>query len=376
MKTRSELGGPTENAALLYYQAFLLYETPDATLEQMLKDFRAGEIGSNETFRTHIEKNRRVIEHVVKAASLAQCDWGYDYSQGIDLTLANLRPARLIAFLLSTEARLLAEQGDYRTALDHGVTAYKMALHIVDRTMLTYLVGISLSALANRAIQAVLAVMPGDVDTLHRLKVQLSQIRDTFPSLENAVTQEGQVCAAAMRKDKAQVVLRVLEQDNEEFAAGPLRPRIQTGDEAFFERNRTHWFRAIAAVIEVLKSGQPYSQTYAQLRELQEKLTVESLDNPDATFTGILLPAAHRMYLLSTRFQTHFNAVQTAIDLYTLKARTGKLPDTLPAGMALDLFSGQPFEYEKARDHFTLRCQAKEDPEKAQANQYEYKLRQ
>jgi hypothetical protein len=375
MKTQSQRGGWTENAALLYYQAFLLYEKPEDTLKQMLGEFRAGEIGSNEAIRAHIEKNRRAIEYAVKAASVVHCDWGYDYSEGIDLTLPNLFPVRHLAWLLSTEVRLLTEQGDYRTALDRCVTMHQMALHAVDKAMITYLMGISFGAVANRRIQAVLAVMPGDVDMLQGLKDQLSQIQAAFPPLENAVTQEGQIWTALMHKEKAQVALQVLEPDFGELAGRPYKQRIETGDEAFFERNRTHWLQSIATFVDVLKSGQPYPQIYAQLGELEQKQQLESLDNPDATFTALLLSAAHRIYLLTTRFQTHFNAVLTAIDLYIIKVNTGSLPDTLPAGMPLDLYSGQPFEYEKAPGHFTLRCRAKEDPVDAEVKQYEFKFK-
>ena len=373
MKTRSEQGGWTENAALLYYQAFLLYEKPDATTEQMLDDFRAGKIGANETIRTHLEKNRRVIEYAVKAASLPHCDWGYDYSQGIDLTIVNSSAVKEIAFLLSTEAQALAEQGDYRAALDRCVTLHKMALQVVDRPLITYLRGIGTSGAANRAIQNVLAAVPNDAEALNRLKVQVSQIQEAFPALENAITQEGQVCAATMRKDKVPVVIRVLEQDDKDFAASVTRQRLLAGDEAFFERNRTHWFNTIATLAGALKSGQPYPQVYAQLGELEKKLTGESKDNPDATFTGFSLCTVERIYLLETRLRTHFNAVQTAIDFYIIKAQTGSLPNTLPAGMPLDLFSGAPFEYEKASDHFTLRCRGAES-DKDIPNEYLFKL--
>jgi hypothetical protein len=375
MKTQSQRGGWAENAALVYYQAFLLYEKPEDTLKQMLNEFRAGEIGSNEAIRTYVEKNRRVIEYAVKAASVPHCDWGYDYSEKIDLTLPNLFPVRHLAWLLSTEVRLLAEQGDYRTALDRCVTMHKMALHAVDKSMTTYLVGIAVGALANRTVQTVLATMPGDVDTLQRPKAQLSQIQTAFPLLENAVTQEGQIWTAIMHKERAKVALQVLEPDFEKFTVRPHKQRIETGDETFFERNRTHWLQAIAALVDVLKSGQPYPQIYAQLLDLEQKQQLESLDNPDATFTALLLPATYRIYLLTTRFQTHFNAVRAAIDLYIIKAQTGTLPDTLPAGMPLDLYSGQPFEYEKAPDHFTLRCRAKEHPVDAEVKQYEFKLK-
>jgi len=362
--------GQGDNAALLYYQAFLLYEKPDAALDEMMSDFRAGKIASNETIREHIERNRRVIELAVKAANTPKCDWGYDYSQGIALTVPH---TQTIAYLLLTEARLLAEQGDYQPALDRCMTTHKMALHAVDKLLVTYLIGIAISGATNRTTQQMLPAVPGDVEALNRFKTQLSQIQNEFPSLEGALIQESQVCVTTMRKDKTQVIVR--EMDDSAFADSPIGKQLLAGDEAFFERNRTHWFKAIATLTSTLKSGQPYPQMYATLRDLGQKLGGEWKENPDATLTGISLAATERIYLLATRLQTHFNAVETAIDLYVTRARTGKLPDTLPAGSPPDLFSGKPFAYEKTADRFILRCQAKEEPEKAEANQYEFKLR-
>jgi hypothetical protein len=375
MKTMSKESGSIENAALLYYQAFLLYEKPDAAMGKMLHDFQVGKIDLNETIRKHIERNRRVIEYVVKAASLPHCDWGYDYPQGISLTVVSLGEVRLIGFLLSAQARWLAEQGDYRTGLDRCMVLHQLALHTVDRPIITYVVGIAVSGLANRMIQTVLAALPGDVDALDRLKAQLSRIQDAFPSLENILTQEGQLYASTMQKDKAETLLKIAGEAYENFAANPAYQRIATGDEAFFEGNRRHWFNAIAALCEAMKAGQGYPQTYAQVHELEEKLRGAFHDNPDALFTSTLLPTVHRIYQLTVRLHTHFNAVKTAIDLYIIKAKTGKLPDSLPAGTPLDLYSGQPFEYEQAQDHFTLRCRAKEDPKDAEVKQYEFKLR-
>lgn len=375
MKTMPKESGSIENAALLYYQAFLLYEKPDAAMGNMLHDFQVGKIDLNETIRKHIERNRRVIEYAVKAASLAHCDWGYDYSEGICLTLVTLREIRFIGFLLSAEARQLVEQGDSRTAMDRCMAMYQLALHSVDRPLMTYVIGLALSGWANRTIQAVLAALPGDFDALGRLKAELGRIQDAFPSLENALRQEGQLWASVMRKDKAEMLLKIAGEDDEDFAASPLYQQIATGDESFFEGTRKHWLDAIAAFGEALKAGQPYPQMHAQLGELEEKLRKEFQDNPNALFTSALLPAAHRLYQLTIRLHTHFNAIKTAIDLYAIKARTGELPDTLPAGAPFDLYSSQPFEYERAQDHFTLRCRAKEDPRDAEVKQYEFKIR-
>ncbi len=375
MKTMSKESGSIENAALLYYQAFLLYEKPDAAMGDMLHDFQVGKIDLNETIREHIERNRRVIEYVVKAASLSHCDWGYDHSEGPGLTLVTLREIRFIGFLLSAEARRLVEQGDYRTALDRCTVMYQLALHSVDRPVMTYVIGLAVGGQANRTVQAVLAALPGDVDALDRLKAELSRIQDAFPSLESALRQEGQLWASIMRKDRVETLLKIAGEDDENFGASPAYQRIAAGDEAFFEGTRRHWLDAIAALAETLKAGQPYPQTCAQLGELEEKPRKEFQDNPDALFAAALLPAAGRLYQLTIRLHTHFNAIKTAIDLYAIKARTGTLPDTLPAGTPLDLYSGQPFEYEKSADRFTLRCRAKEDPRDAEVRQYEFKLR-
>jgi len=376
MEMQSQRSGCTENAALLYYQAFLLHEKPsEDTLKQMVDESGTGEIGSNEAIRACIEKNRRAIEYAVKAASVAHCDWGYDYSQETDLTLPNLRPLRLTAILLSTEARLLAEQGDYRTALDRCMVTYKMSRNAVDKPLVTYLIGIGTSGLTNRVIQKVLGTMPGDVQTLNRLKTQLSQVQASFPSLADALTQEAQVCAMSMRKDRIPAMVRILEEDDAQFARSETRTRLLTGDEAFFERNRTYWFRSIDTLAATVQSGRPYAQVYAELEGLGRRFSEESKDNPDATLTAISLPGEHRVYMLATRLHTHFNALQTAIDLYVAKTRMGRLPDSLPAGSPTDRFSGQPFAYERTQDGFLLRCREEEDPEKTEANQYEFQIK-
>ncbi|MBN1506886.1 MAG: hypothetical protein JW955_08570 [Sedimentisphaerales bacterium] len=364
----------TDNAALLYYQACLLYGQPDETLAQMLTDFRDGKIASNEPIRKHIEANLRVIEYVVKASDLPRCDWGYDYSQGLDLTLVHLSSIKRIAFLVAANARLYAEQGDYRTALDRCMMVHKMALQETDRMAVTYLMGVAMSAMANSTIQNLLIGISRDVGALNQTEAQLSQTQDAFPSLQYVITQEGQVLAASIRKEKAQDRVRDMAQEDVDTTAACAR--ILAGDDAFFQRNRSHWLNAISSIVAVLDSKLPYTQTRSKLDELDAQITESAKTNPDATFTGLLLPAISRIYGLSTRLQGHFNALRAATELYAIRARTGQLPDVLPADAPTDPFSGQAFVYEKANDHFTLRCSEKEEPAKAEANAYEFKLGQ
>ena len=57
-----------------------------------------------------------------------------------------------------------------------------------------------------------------------------------------------------------------------------------------------------------------------------------------------------------------------------IKAKTGKLPDTLPAGLPGDLFSSKPFGYEKTPEGFILRCQGK-DLGRNEVYEYEFKMK-
>jgi len=63
----------------------------------------------------------------------------------------------------------------------------------------------------------------------------------------------------------------------------------------------------------------------------------------------------------------------TAVDIYIINAKTGKLPDAIPASLPKDMFSGKDFEYEKTADGFILRCQGR-DLLKDEVHEYEFKV--
>jgi hypothetical protein len=65
--------------------------------------------------------------------------------------------------------------------------------------------------------------------------------------------------------------------------------------------------------------------------------------------------------------------VRAAVELYVANEKTGRLPETLPAGLPKDLFSGEDFEYKKTEAGFMLRCRGK-DLDKDEIHQYEFKV--
>jgi hypothetical protein len=78
--------------------------------------------------------------------------------------------------------------------------------------------------------------------------------------------------------------------------------------------------------------------------------------------------------MVDLRDKNQTDAVRVAIDVYIIKAKTGRLPGSLPTGSPKDLFSGEDFEYQKTSDGFVLRCRGK-DLQKDKIHEYEFKVR-
>jgi hypothetical protein len=365
-----------DNAALLYYQAFLLYEKPDAAMDKMLTSFRKGEIASNDAIDKFMEKNRPVIDMVVRAASIDECDWGYDYSQGVELSMPNLSRVRQLAFLLSANARWLADQGNYQTALDRCLVMRKMGLQVCDKTLISYLVGTAVDALANSATEQVLGSAPPDANVLSRFKADLARIGARFPSAATSLAQESEVCAMTMTHDKMQTQIQLAHEMGTDMASDAVTKRLQQGDEAFYKRNREFYLRMMRKLTSVLEANLSYAKTNAAIDELAGQLNEQMKDDPDATLASLALDPASvkRIYQLSVRRRTHFNAIMAAIDLYIAVAREGRLPASLPPDSPVDLFSGKPFTYAKTADGFVLRCQAKETSDK-EPEEYAFKVK-
>lgn len=366
LATSAAVAQPPDNAALLYYQAFLLYEKPDETMSKMLEDFHSGKIGANEVIQQHIEKNRRVIDFIVTAADTANCDWGYDYSQGFDLVMPNLAQLRRMSYLIEAEAKLLGEQGDYRTALERCLSMHKMALHAADRTIIGYLVAIAIGARANTAIPAILKNTPPEPATLKWLRNELFVLSSKQVSAQPALQMEQEVALASATLEGLEQLGRCLMLDPNEME------RLRGLDQGLIEQNRDYYTNYMASALAALSGSETYEQIYTKLKKLDEQLKAVA-EEPGSAMAAALAPGVWRIYAQDIRAKTHSNAIRTGVDIYIIKAETGRLPDALPAGLPKDLFSGKDFEYEKKDAGFVLRCQAR-DLLKDVVHEYEFKV--
>jgi len=370
LSTQSAFAYPPDNAAVLYYRACLFYQSDKAMMSKVT-DLLKGRIEVDEDIKKYVATNGHTIDSALTAADVKNCDWGVDYSKGFSTVLPHYVPLRDIAKLILADAKILAAQGDYETALSHCVSIHKMARHVSDGIIISYLVGIAFEDLANNCIQNILADMPQDSEALTCFKNELVDIETRTPSMKAAVSKDFKAWSADARIEKKDELLRFL---NDECLSFPeyASERLKNADEEFFERNRDYSQNFVNQQIAAFDLA--YEQAYTRLKELSEIPSKDAAKNPDATLTVALVPAVGKLYGQGIKVQTFSNAIRAAVDIYIIMAKTGRLPDELPAGLPKDLFSSEDFEYEKIDDGFILRCQGK-DLLKDEIHEYEFKIK-
>ena len=363
---------PPDNAAVLYYKALLMLKEPSEDVKNMMRDLRDGKTRANDQIRQYLHENRHVVEFTETAAEARDCDWGHDFSKGLSMLMPELSKLRMTAFILTAKAQVLAEEGEYRAALSKCLTIHKMARHVSDSTLISYLVSASLGNLANERIGDFLSSMPQDAETLLWLKSRVVAVSVNVPSIRGAMVREKDIVIQEIRREKIDGLLEALDDDflkdagNAETVA-----KVRKGDLNFFKDSREYYANFMDETIAALDL--PYSESHRKLKELSARIDKDAKDNPVAIMAALLVPATGRVRTIGTKSGTFFNATRTAIEIYIVKAKTGRLPEKLPADLPKDLFSGEDFEYEKKKDGFVLRCRGK-DLDKDETFQYEFKV--
>ena len=338
---------PPDNAAVLYYKAAMSYEVDDE-MKNMLADLKSGDIELNNKIREFVNKNRLIIDTVLDATEVKNCDWGLDISQGADFLLPQLGSFRKLVYLIIADAKILAKDGDYQEALSRYMSLYKMANHINDRVFVCYLVGISIHALANGCVTEIMSEMPQNTENLIKLKTQFYEIAGTPPSYKQALWGERDAMLMFMTPEYLPDVIRLCDINES------CKEKYMSLDDSALEHNRNYFKNYYTSIIDAFEM--PYVQGYTTMKDLEKEMTKNCVNDPDKILACTLLPAVNRIFSLTTRLATHNNAIKAALEIYLIKAKTGTLPKSLPAGLPKDMFSGEDFDYEQTDDGFTLRC--------------------
>lgn len=358
-----------DNAALIYYQAFLLHKQPDEPTGKSFADFVKGTAGPGSEVKQYVQDSRSAIDYAVRAGEREQCNWGFVYSKGFSLALPQLAQCRSLAMLMLGEARLLAAEGSYREALERCLSVKKLARHVGDGLVISLLVRHAIDALAEDCIRDIVGLTPPDPQMLEWLKGQVVTASTGPASVVNGLKIEQEVFLETMQMDRLPELLAGLKD-----SVNPS-PRLPAKlDEEFLAKNREYYVRFMTTLQATLAGPMSYVEKWSALRTMMNRLPQEAEKETGATLTATLVPALGKVYGIDVKAQARANALRVGLELLTAKAQTGKLPDRLPANTLKDPFSGQDFQYQKTAAGFVLRCQGK-DLDKDQTYEWEFKVK-
>jgi len=363
-----------DNAALLYYQAYIAYEKSDDTMNDMVSDLSRGKIEPNERIRKYIENCREAIDNAVAAAEIPNCNWGLRYSKAFEMSLSHLAQTRKLAFIISAEIRILAADGEYKKALNRCLTLHRISKHMGDETIISFLVAMALGRMADNQIQYVLGEMPQDMKTLTWLKSQLAIIDSRTLSSRGTTEYERELSLEHMQLDKLKQLIEIVN-------GKPIKPnskeaeQLRNVDQTTIDKNRAYYIKHMDTLQTILSTPINYQKVYPELKSLNEQPKKDVAENNiDAYITSIVSPAFDKIISVETRDKTFSNAVKAAIEIYIHKAKTGQLPETLPEGLPKDLFSGKDFRCKKTTNGFVLSCRGR-DLDKNEIYSYEFKVK-
>ncbi len=362
---------PPDNAAVLYYKAFMLYK-PDDTMDDMLGDYVKGKTALNETITEFLTKRKtqRIIAAVTDASQMQNCDWGLNLDEGFEMEMPYLSSFRRLSYLILADAKLLAEQGDHKAGLSQCLVAKKMAVHAGDDTLVSFLVSVAINALANSAIQDILN-SDIDIPTLNWLKEQLQSIQTIQPQVKDALVND--LSIALNWKEQA-----IKEIPVESFSNDPKDQQkfkeIINNDE-LLAKNIEYFKQHMNLVIQAFSL--PYPKGYEKLKEIGDLPGKDAKSNPEAYFTAVFFPAVSKVYILDLRARANEYALNCAVNIFIENAKYKKLPDSLPANSPVNPFSGEPFIYEKTNEGFILKCDENSVPqeEKKYMDKYEFEYK-
>ncbi len=383
-----------ENAALLYHHALLAYDEPDPCTARVLNTVSRG--GPPDTrVRVYLGRSLPTIELAQIASQMPQCHWGPMQAgeQQLDLNLGI--PLRQLGRLLDADARTLAADGHYRSALARCLTLRRLAHHTGAETYNLYSISQSIHTLALLATVQVLSTGSLDARTLTWLKTQLAAApgtpfepaqalhrwRDTELQFwrtrpqGRAFTRDLVLAKVPDPNDRRDLAL--LTDDQLQVIALQAERKVPglygiSAPPQLLERAQQACDTYLNSALQIMKADLSYREKHAQLQALVDLLDERAVAGDPIAILSEAPKVVELYHRLLVRNATYDNLVTAAIEILLVKARTGYPPQTLPRGLPKDLYTNRDFGYERIDKGFLLRF----DPDnlsRVQVRQFEFR---
>ncbi len=318
-------------------------------------------------------RNCPATEIAMTASRIAYCDWGVNPSNYVLEPLPHLIGVRKLGYLLIADSKLSQEDGNYAAALEKCLAVKRMARHKVTTMFIVEgMTNICLDDLANQQISDLLANLSDDSKMLDSLKQQLADIEGgNRLSLKDCLAFESGVLCRPNNKInlcKMQVINDCNAKSSKGAEPGCVSMKGPDGKtfcvvndkQESVEKNRSVYKNILNDILALW--DKPYNQAYRGCVNTMEKCPMMSFVTCRGNkYSGCFADTDFKsVYTQEIKNKAYNNAIGVAIEIYLQKAKTGSLPDVLPANVPKDLFSGQDFDYMKTSDGFILQCKGKD----------------
>ncbi len=344
-----------DNAALLYYQAFISLPDLDKEARDHLADVARGTVAPNEKTREYVEKCRGAIDFADAAKGLQICNWGFRYSQGFEAVMPYLAQIRFLSYVILADARIRMLDGDYKGALERCLQMGIFARHIGDDPLIAYLVSVAVQKLGYQCMDDIIGTVAKDADLLRWLKSELVTAGVKGLSPATALKVEMEISLNLMQTDKLDKLAKIIA-DTEQKDKDMMK-FLASADEPTLERARQIYSQYLTSALAILGGTEPYEQAH---RELTAPISGLDPKDPASAIVRFISPALASTLSAKTNIEACANATKAGIEICLQRAQTGRLPQVLPEGLPKDPFSGQDFQYERTRTGFVLRCRGKD----------------
>ncbi len=351
-----------DNAALLYYQAFLLRPEPPEAIKYEMHSISE----PTRQIRTYLGHCLPMIQAAEIASRIPQCTWGIGYRSGPRFDWKDLfSEVTNLEGILVLDARILAANGHYRAALEHCLTLRRLARHLSDSNVSGIMsFSWSVDKVALRTAKHILGVMPPNADILSWFRGQLALIQGVPLSLPKTLQANFKSYLYHMRThpDFLLAMLRDMLVERAEDEQDKENARKLT-EEQILSLASEGYLRFFNSVFRIVDSEMTYEQKCAQMQRLVDDL--EEGDSSDQIVKCLMPlsgsnPLAKGNYPFQIGHLAHINGIKVALEVYLNVAKTGQLPKTLPVGLPKDPFTGRDFVYEITDEGFALRCQGED----------------
>jgi len=260
------------NAALLYYQAFLQLPDANGAIKTKIYDVYGGDEPDTQ-IRIFLGKCLPALELFEIASLMPQCTWGV-WSE--EQNSRNFLGRKLfnLSYIISIDAYTLATDCHYRAALKQCLTLRRIVKHLSEDPEL-YLFSKSCDLPAFRTIRRILSKMPPNADVLAWFQGQLSLIQVTPLNLEKTLqiylkAKIDKVQSSSIPRLRGMLLKRAADerarQHIRNLTDDQIRNQALEAVQGFF-----------GSIFAILHSNKSAEQKYAEIQEICEPTMITDL---------------------------------------------------------------------------------------------------